>query len=68
MPGRFFDKQALSRYIVSANDAGAFSARAAGHTAFSPVTISDGSLDWYRLGPHIGVAETAAAGYRQVAG
>ena len=23
----------------------------AGHIAFSPVTISDGSLDWYGLGP-----------------
>ncbi len=25
--------------------------KVAGHAAFSPVTISDGSLDWYGLGP-----------------
>src|SRR5512139_3707097 len=25
--------------------------RVAGHIAFSPVAISDGSLDWYGLGP-----------------
>jgi putative acetyltransferase len=25
--------------------------KVAGHIAFSPVTISDGSLDWYGLGP-----------------
>ncbi len=28
-----------------------FNGRVIGHVAFSPVTISDGTLDWYGLGP-----------------
>jgi putative acetyltransferase len=38
--------QALSVSLVAE-----FNGRILGHIAFSPVTISDGTLDWYGLGP-----------------
>lgn len=37
---------ALTLSLVAESDG-----RVAGHVAFSPVTISDGSTDWYGLGP-----------------
>jgi len=35
-----------------------------GHVAFSPVTISDGSPDWYGLGPVSVLPPTSEAGHR----
>jgi putative acetyltransferase len=40
------DAKALTISLVAEADN-----RVVGHIAFSPVTISDGSLDWYGLGP-----------------
>ncbi|MDD5204060.1 MAG: N-acetyltransferase [Desulfobacterales bacterium] len=40
------DADALTISLVAEADN-----KVAGHIAFSPVTISDGSLDWYGLGP-----------------
>ncbi len=37
--------------------------RVIGHIAFSPVTISDGTRNWYGLGTCFGVAGVPAAGH-----
>ena len=39
--------------------------RVIGHIAFSPVSISDGTLNWYGLGPVSVLPEFPAAGRRQ---